>query len=431
VQAEGHNVYPLALLSGEKEAPMNFPYCRAAILSLSILFVFCTPPAARCETPVELRDPNGGNNNFGWSLAVSGNTAVIGAPAGSGSPGAAYVFTRTPIGWRRVAELTASDGGSADAFGFSVGISGNTVVVGAFSHTVGSNSQQGAVYIFVEPASGWSDMTETAELTAADGLAGDRLGYSVAMYGNTVVAGAANATPGAIIYQGSAYIFLKPATGWSTTSSYKAKLTASDPVPGAHFGWSVAITGDTLVIGAYDAGCCGAAYVFVKPAGGWSDSTETAELTASDGVSYDFFGWSVAISGSTICVGANQFDSSVGKAYVFQEPAQGWVSMKQTAELTPSDGVPFEDFGVSVAISDTAVAVGATDTTSGPGSAYIFLQPAGGWQNATQNSKISPSISSPYNYFGQSIFYNGKAMLVGAPYATVDGDRAAGVVYVF
>jgi hypothetical protein len=411
---------------------MNFPYCRAAILSLSVLIALCTPPAVQCETPVELRGSGGsGDDNFGWSLAVSGNTAVIGAPAGSQSPGAAYVFNRSPNGWRQAARLTASDGGSDDHFGFSVGISGDTIVVAAPLHTVGNNSQQGAAYIFVKPATGWSNMTETAELTAADGLAGDRLGYSVAMYGGTVVAGAADVTLGGNIYQGAAYVFVQPRAGWRTTSSYKAKLTASDVSSGAHFGWSVAISGDTLVIGAYDAGCCGSAYVFVKPASGWSNGTETAELTASDGVSYDFFGWSVAISGSAICVGANQFDSSVGKAYVYEEPAQGWVNMTQTAELTPSDGVPFEDFGVSVAISDAAVAVGATDGTSGPGAAYIFLEPVGGWGNETQNTKISPSISGPYNYFGQSIFFNGKAMLVGAPFAALGSNQAAGAAYIF
>jgi hypothetical protein len=381
---------------------------------------------AQGPVPVELQAP-GDSYSFGWSLAASGNTLVVGAPGGSQSPGSAFVFANERGRWVQVAALTASDGANFDFFGLSVGVSGDTVVVGAPEHTVGANSQQGAVYVFVKPASGWGDMTETAELTSADGLAGDRLGYSVAVDGGTVVTGAANATLGGNIYQGAAYIFLQPSSGWTTMSQYKAKLTASDGSSAAHFGWSIAINKNTLVVGAYDANCCGSAYVFVKPTKGWSDSTQTAELNASDGASYDFFGWAVAISGQTICVGADQFNlPASGKAYVFQESSQGWANMTQTAELTPSDGVPFENFGISVSISGPAIAVGATYDSSTPGAAYVFLQPPGGWINETQNKKLSAHNVSSNSFFGQSVLVGG-AIFAGAPFT----DTGAGAVYFF
>ena len=178
---------------------------------------------------------------------------------------------------------------------------------------------------------------QKAKLTnSSPGEAGD-LGASVAIAGDTIVAGAPFSRPERSIYQGTAYVFVKPASGWQNATQ-TARLRASDVDCCNGFGVSVAISGDTIVVGASGANPTGtvnphgAAYVFVKPSGGWANGTETAKLTASDFGGR--LGRSVAISGDTIVAGA----SSGGAAYVFTKPAGGWTSGTQTARLTASDG---------------------------------------------------------------------------------------------
>jgi len=188
------------------------------------------------------------------------------------------------------------------------------------------------VYVFVEPGSGWADATDTAKLTASDGADGDDYGFAVAISGTTIVVGAPDATVGANAEQGAAYVFVKPGSGW-TDATQTAKLTASDGASVNLLGLSVAISGDTVVAGADLATVAanasqGAAYLFVKPGSRWTDATQTAKLTASDGASLDRLGTSVAIFGGSVVAGApgatvngNLFQ---GAAYVFaRSPRHG------------------------------------------------------------------------------------------------------------
>jgi len=264
----------------------------------------------------------------------------------------------------QTAKLTASDGRAQDGFGASVSISGNTVAVGAYNATVVNNSGQGAAYVFTEPGSGWVDMTETAKLTASDGAAGDFFGLSISISGNTVVVGATQENT----RSGAAYVFTEPVSGWMSMTQ-TAKL--SDGATGDYFGGSVSVSGNTVVVGSWGTnGRRGAAYVFTEPASGWKGMTQTAELTASDGKAGDDFGESVSISGNTVVVGATQENDTggagPGAAYVFTEPASGWATMTQTAKLTASDGMPRDYFGLTVSISGNTVVVGRLDT------AYVF-----------------------------------------------------------
>ncbi len=201
-----------------------------------------------------------------------------------------------------IGQLSASDGATGDQFGGSVAISANTIVVGA----VQAGNGLGAAYVFTEPNAGWGDMTEVAELTASDGVAGDFFGESVSISGNTIVVGADNATIGANSSQGAAYIFTEPAAGWANMTQ-TAKLVAPNGQADADFGASVSISGNTIVVGADNpeqVNPQGAAYVYTKPATGWANMTQAAELTASDGAATDFFGASVSNSGNTVVVGA-------------------------------------------------------------------------------------------------------------------------------
>src|SRR5207244_11596914 len=127
--------------------------------------------------------------------------------------------------------------------GSSVAVAGDTIVAGAFDATVGAHAAQGAAYVFVKPTTGWGNATQTAKLTASDGAGGDALGLSVATSGDTVVAGAPFAKVGANGFQGAAYVFVKPTTGWANGTE-TAKLTASDGAVADQLGYSVAVSGD-------------------------------------------------------------------------------------------------------------------------------------------------------------------------------------------
>jgi hypothetical protein len=346
------------------------------------------------------------------------------------------------------AKLTASDGASNDWFGLSVAMSGDTVIVGAPLATVGVHSFQGAAYVFVKPAAGWTTTSAfTAKLTASDGNAGDHFGYAVAISGDTVVAGADNATVGANASQGAAYVFVKPPAGWATTSSFNAKLSASDGAGPDHLGFSVAISGDTVVAGADNAtvganASQGAAYVFVRPVGGWATMTETAKLTTSDGTPLAYFGFSVTVSGDTIVVGAEGANIGPtidqGAAYVFVKPPSGWATTSTfTAKLTASDGTQHDELGSSVAISGDTVVAGAPladlanpNRESDQGATYVFVKPPAGWATMTETAKVTASDAANDDEFGTSVGISGDTVIVGAPRAdTANPDQ--GAVYVF
>ena len=338
------------------------------------------------------------------------------------------------------AKLTTSDGAAGDQFGWSVGISGDTVVVGARFADVGGETEQGSAYVFTRPGGGWITTSTAARLTASDGAAGDRFGYSVAISGDTVVVGAETAGN---LNQGSAYVFTRPGGGWITTST-AARLTASDGEAFDKFGISVAISGDTVVVGACSADVGGnagqgSAYVFTKPGEGWSSTSTAARLTASDGADFDGFGVSVAISGDTVVVGAhsddvggNQFQ---GSAYVFTRPGGGWSATSTAAKLTASDGGVFDQFGVSVAISGDTVVVGAQGAIVGgnqeQGSAYVYTRPGGGWSATSIAAKLTASDGAAGDSFGISVAISGDTVVVGAFFDDVGGNLWQGSAYVF
>ena len=162
--------------------------------------------------------------------------------------GASYPLTIDP--WIQSAKLTASDGTAGDQFGCSVAVSGNTIVVGAYKAAVGGKAEQGAAYVFVQPGAGWTGgLNQSAKLIASDGVAGDWFGWSVSISGDTIVVGASKATFGGQPRCGVAYVFVKPSGGWTGNLNQDAKLVA-DVIAEDRFGWSVSISGDTVVVGA-------------------------------------------------------------------------------------------------------------------------------------------------------------------------------------
>lgn len=344
----------------------------------------------------------------GISVSVNGNGTIIAAgvpdlnPNGTGQ-GVTYVFVKPSSGWANMNETATLSGlNSTEAFGSSVAISsdGTTIAAGDPNAGDGGNEGLGAVYVFVEPTGGWATSTGTTYLFASDGTAESFLGSIVAVSsnGSTVVAGS----------RGGAYVFVKPTNGW-ITSSETAKLTTSggsaDSLSGA-----VAISGDGSTIAAGAQGATvgnnagqGAVYVFLEPANGWTSSTETAKLTASDGSAGAEMGAIVTISGDGSTIAASGAISSIGiveSVYMFVKPADGWTSTIDTDELT--DGVTDDDFGSAFALDTTGTfaVIGAPSATvggnQGQGSAYIFFGSA-----AAPEVSVSPTS---LNFGNQTVF---------------------------
>ncbi|MGA2004482.1 MAG: FG-GAP repeat protein [Terriglobales bacterium] len=369
-------------------------------------------------------------DDFGMSVAMDGSTAVVGAPqktVGSNSTqGAVYVFVQSGGTWSQQAELTASDGAAFASFGSSVAVSGSTVVVGAPGY--GSNNSQGAVYVFTQRGTSW---IQQAELTASDGANYNYFGWSVAVSGSTVVVGAPGyPATGPNGSQGAAYVFVQSGGTWSQ----QAELTASDGAAYDQLGSSVALSGNTVVAGApCYADCQGAAYVFGESGGTWS---QQAELLASDGAARDNYGYSVAASGSTLVVGSphHMVGSNVtqGAAYVFVESGGMW---NQQTELSSSDGVAYDFFGYSVAFSGSTVVAGAPEhpynvmlSAPGPGATYVFVESGGTW---SQQAELTASDGAANDWFGHSVALSGSTSVVGAPYKAVGSNSGQGAGYVF
>jgi drug/metabolite transporter superfamily protein YnfA len=311
------------------------------------------------------------------------------------------VFTKTAGVWKQTAELTGSDSVALDAFGDSVAISGSTAIVGAWGHA----NIAGRAYVFTKTAGVWK---QRAELKGSDTVADDLFGSSVAISGTTAVVGA----PSHGDYAGRAYVFTKTAGIWKQVAELKGSDTVADDV----FGNSVAILGTTVVVGADGyANNAGRAYVFTKTATGWK---QTAELKGLDTLAQDAFGADVAISPSTVVVGAEGHANNAGRAYVFSEAAGIW---QQTAELKGSDTTAGDWLGVSVAISGTTAVVGAYRTADKAGTAYVFTKTAGVWK---QMAELKGSTG---DWFGDSVAISGTTAVVGAFFAAFKVGRA----YVF
>jgi hypothetical protein len=358
------------------------------------------------------------SDSLGWSVAMDGSVAVVGAPCHPDSPsgcgpGAAYVFVESGGTWSQQAELSASDGAAGDDFGGSVAISGSTAVV------LGG----GRVYVFAESGGTWS---QQQELTAPEGAP---QGFqAVAVDGSTIVAGAPYQTVGPNQTQGAVYVFVESDGTWSQ----QQELTAPDGAVNDDFGYSVGVKHGTAVVGA-----CGhwvgsnpyqgAEYVFVESDGTWS---QQAELTASDGAAYDRLGASVAVDGSTAVAGAIFHtvgqNEKQGAAYVFVQSGTTW---NQQAELTASDGAAADQLGWSVAVNGSTVVAGDAYHTLGStrGVAFVFVQNGTTW---SQQAELTASDVVGDALFGYSAAVSGSTVMAGAPYQAL-GDHLGGAAYVF
>jgi hypothetical protein len=415
------------------------------VLLASIWVLSATLPIHAQELAILTTESGGTNHRFGFAVAIDGDTVVVGAPTANGGRGAAYVFVR-PVGdWADTdaptAILTDESLNSNAAFGSSVAISGTTIVVGAPRARTASGAQRGMAAVYVKPAGTWVDATEPlARLTDAGSANNEQFGFAVAIDGNDVVVGA----PDARNKRGEIHVFRKPGGAW--TSSDTPTATLSDQAGGTndHLGFSIAISGDTIVAGAYGQkiggkGNRGAAYVFTRPGANWvSADTPTAKLTASDGNRSDQFGNSVAIEGSSIVVGAWLKDvdakSDRGAAYLFLKPGSEWTTGNESAILLSSDGNNTDTFGTWVDVEGSKIIVGASlddGADRNEGSVYVFVEPVTGWTTMTETTKLSAGNGGAGDALGFAAAISGNTVVAGAPNDDVGANTQQGSARVF
>ena len=495
------------------------------LLTTALMLATLTRPALHAaiaqQAYLKASNTHSFSHFLGYEVAISGDTLIVGAVGDSSNAtgvngnqndrsafgaGAAYVFVRNGPNWVQQAYLKASNAEAGDNFGGSVAISGNTVVVAAPSEDSSASGDQadnsassaGAVYVFVRQGTSW---TQQAYLKAsnpggqpAENMYGDNFGWSVAISGDVLIVGApfegssatginGDQTDDSAKEAGAAYIFVRDGTNWTQQAYLKASnaegVPPGDTTFGDRFGWSVAVSGQTAVVGAPNersnttgvngdqsdnsAPDAGAAYVFVKSGSNW---TQQAYLKASNTGGNDRFGTSIAISGNTVLVGAlledsnatgvngDQTDDSAkeaGAAYVFVREGNDW---SQQAYLKASNTGAEDNFGDSVAISGNTVVVGApyedsnatgvngnqnNNSASWGGAGYVFVREGARW---LQQAYLKASNTGEGDVFGHAVAILGGTVLVGAPQEDSqargvngnqndNGAEAAGAAYVF
>jgi hypothetical protein len=353
-------------------------------------------------------------------VALDGDTAVIGAPD-EGSLGAAYVFTRNGNVWSLQQKLTPGANETYGNFGHAVALDGDTAVIGA--RFMDGN---GAAYVFTRSSGVW---TQQQRLKASDGRLNYTFGYAVTIEGETLLVG----DPANGLYDtrvGAVYVFTRSAGYWTQ----QQLLEASDQQRSHGFGTSLVLDADTAIIGAPGddnvVPDVGAAYVFSRVGGVW---TPQQKLLASDGVTSAGFGYSVALDGETAVIGAyldGYPDFPDGSAYVFIRSGASWIQLQK---LTASDGAIQDYFGLSVAINGNTVVIGAygrDDNGVDSGSGYVFLRSGATW---AESLKLLASDGAPWDNFAEGsrgVSTYGGTVLIGAPrHDSIGSDDGAAYVY--
>ncbi len=333
--------------------------------------------------------------------------------------------------WQEIQTILPETSSEDQGLGRSVAIDGDYAVVGVSGSLT---KEQNHAYIFHRTTE--THWEKVAKLSALEGTSDNNFGYSVSIYGDVVVVGASTAE-GSKKGKGAAYIFEKPEGGWTDMNGGK-KLTASDGENDDHFGCSVSIYKDLIIVGAYGKNMFrGAAYLFQKPENGWDSMTETAKLTPSNGKKFGLFGNSVSISENAAIVGSiMNSDSPHGIAYLFEKPENGWTNMTETAKLTSANGLSDDFFGHSVAIYEEVAIVGAhltdheSQNMSHIGAAYLFEKPESGWEDMTETVKLSASDPKAEAYFGISVQILDDIAIIGA-HGDSDNGYHSGAAYLF
>jgi len=345
-------------------------------------------------------------DDFGSSVAIEGNTAIVGAPHKQGiiDDGAVYLYTRSSTGWSNPSRLRPLDPGwGSRHFGNAVAIDSNYIIVGAEWATGG-----GAAYIFHFDGIEWYQQAKLVG-TASDDW--ENFGCTVDIQGDYAIVGAYFETFGSLTNAGSAYIFKRTGSTWNLDG----KLYAIDSQADQWFGYTVGIYGTTAVVGAHpvSSATAGWAYIYQKSDSDWVLRRKLAESESSD---------AVVIYNRTIVVG-DEWDWNVG-VYAYEDfsPAGDW-STFSTIKVGGSETIPGDHFGNSLAIDGNTIVVGADGKNFSTGAVYIYRRGLHYWE---LQKKLESIFCSTGDYFGCSVDISGGRIIVGAesadsPYGNITG----------
>jgi hypothetical protein len=415
---------------------------RIRTFCLALLVVTLGPSlyaASVVQTAELLASDRERSDQFGFAVAIDGDTIAVGAPfddnANGQLAGTVYVYEFDGAGWTEVQKLTASDGGHQERFGWAVDLEGGRMVVGADLGTTGGVST-GAVYVFECDGSVW---TETAKLTASDGAGGDGFGIAVALDGDTLLVGAPRDDDRGSS-SGAAYVFDFNGAVWTETQ----KLVGSATDYADHFGAAVALDGGWAIIGVTEQGSAapqplpgelaGEAYAFEHDGASW---VETQRLIGSDTANFDNYGRSIALQGSTALISALTGGSDrQGVVYVWEHDGTAWL---ESGRLTASDAGRSDYFGDGMVLVGDQVVIGAPrddDQVGDGGAAYLFERD-GSWLETAKfhaDDAVSGDRLGGNGYYYRALDFDGARVVIGAPthaHANAGSLRFAGAAYVF
>ena len=411
------------------------------IMGLGILFALSLQPAQAAD-PIfaqQAKLTTGSSEcceNLGLHIATYGDWVVIGQAdkniGSNSSQGAVYVYLRTGNTWTLMQILTASDGSANDLFGHSVAINQNFLVVGAYKKDAGSNGlDMGAAYVFLRNGSSWQ---QTQKLTPNDGQANFMFGTSVAINSNTIFVGAPNAIAPTAGTGGAVYTFTL--SGISGTWFQQQKLTAFDASSQWKFGSKLTVSGSSLAVSTNDfpgpQSTPKAVYLFTQSGGVWFFQQKlTSPSTLPPILTYGTYGYHISISGNTLAV-SGEFGMHAGPTggtvYVYVFSGSSWV-LQQTIK-SPDE---FSDtFGDSLALDGNRLVIGMRDdlmlSASSRGSAYVYERTGTVW-NLRQ--KLIAADGTAQDYFGTGMALSGNTIIVGSTGADISGYVNQGAAYIF
>jgi hypothetical protein len=362
-------------------------------------------------------DGNEDGNHFGHCLALDGHIALVDAPLSKSD--SVYLFQGDQKEWKSVGRIEPGNVTPICIFGESVALCNGMALVGKPVAEIASDDMAGAAYLYRADGSGpWKPI---ARLTGSDATVGDQFGNCVALEKGIAFVGTIGQRN-----SGAVYIFREDTPGrWRECG----KLVPDVPVPVDSFGWPIAVGGDLVVIGAHcDRGegqiQAGAAYVFQRnSAGSWK---QLAKLTAPDSHRHEYFGHSVAVFGDSVLVGAPGYANGHASAYLFRHDNAGvW---KSVAELTPHGSPSDCSFGHAIAMNDRIIAVGAPLENKASGAVYLFNLDNRGVLREVGHVTLPGQRHD--NWFGVSMAVSGDTLLVGAQQGGGKSEKS-GAAYLF
>lgn len=357
---------------------------------------------------------------------------------------AAYIYYRnegTADGWGQVKKLDPPGVDTEELFGLSVSVAGDIVAVGAPTYAATGQLNRGAVYIFARNAGGADNWGQVARLTAPDGADGDKFGWDIALDGQHLVVGSPNHDQPGLLNIGAVYVFSRN-QGGADNWGFEAKLNQPFPQAGDRLGYSVDVHGDQIVAGApYRTGTGGvilqgAAYAFkvdLAAASGWSAGTE---IISEDPASYDYFGWDVAIYHEHLVASAPLKNDQRGAAYIFERNLGGVDNWGQVEKLLPLEGSIPSQFGIAVDLSHDSVVIGAytwfpnTDNP-GRGAAYLYERNQTGPDAWGQVVRLLEPSGLASIFFGRSVSIDDSALIIGANGFDVGGETDQGAAFTY